>query len=185
MYIDPNIIYEYYFDMDGTLNDFQFGAPEEILFIPGYFENRPEKENMIDAVKRLYLMQTLGFPLKLYIISKYLKKNKTAATEKHSWLDRLLPEIPRKNRILLTTEENKENYVNVSHRTVLIDDYGENLKQWKRMGGRIIKVATDAKDRREESKQWPACISHEQNSSEIVDIILAYQKYEMLYGHNI
>ena len=86
---------------------------------------------------------------------------------------------------MLTTEENKENYVNVSHRTVLIDDYGENLKQWKRMGGRIIKVATDAKDRREESKQWPACISHEQNSSEIVDIILAYQKYEMLYGHNI
>ena len=171
--------------MDGTLNDFQFGAPEEILFIPGYFENRPEKENMIDTVKRLYLMQTLGFPLKLYIISKYLKKNKTAAAEKHSWLDRLLPEIPGENRILLTTEENKENYVNVSHRTVLIDDYGENLKQWKRMGGRIIKVATDAKDRREESKQWPACISHEQNSSEIVDIILAYQKYEMLYGHNI
>lgn len=184
MEIKQKILYEYYFDIDGTLNDFQFGAPWQLLFIPGYFENRPEHINVIKTIKELYKMQIKGFPLRIYIISKYLTHHKYAISEKHNWINKILPEIPPENRILLKTEEDKTDFVKISHRTVLIDDYTENLKKWKDKGGRIIKMSTDRADRIKEAKsgKWPACISPDQSPSELTEIILSYQLYEMLYG---
>jgi len=179
----PNlIVYDYYFDMDGVLNTFEFGTPEESLYIPGYFRNRPAQQHFIDAVNIMLDME-LGddFPLRLHIMSMYLRKNKTAVAEKNEWLDYYLPRIASDRRIFLSTEESKVDYIKVSPRSVLIDDYGENLKQFKRMGGRIVKVSTDAADRRKESKEWPACVSPEQDPRQIVDNIMAFQRYEMLY----
>lgn len=180
------IIYDYYFDMDGVLNTFEFGTPEESLYIPGYFRNRPAQENILNAVN-IMLDKELeeNFPLRLHILSMYLKKNKTAVAEKNEWIDYYLPRITSNRRIFLSTEENKTDYIKVSHRAILIDDYGENLKQFKRMGGRIVKVSTDAIDRRKECKEWPACISPEQDPRQIVDNIMAFQRYEMIYGTNI
>lgn len=180
------ITYDYYFDMDGVLNTFEFGTPEESLYIPGYFENRPSQPNIINAVNYMLDMElNERFPIRVHILSMYLKRNKTAVTEKNKWLDQYIPRITPERRIFLSTEENKTDYIKVSARSVLIDDYGENLKQFKRMGGRIVKVSTDAIDRRKESKEWPACISPEQSTIQIVDNIMAFQRYEMLYHENI
>lgn len=184
---DTNLItYDYYFDMDGVLNTFEFGTPEESLYIPGYFRNRPAQPHFIEAVNIMLNME-LGedFPLRLHILSMYLKRNRTAVDEKNEWLDYYLPRISSDRRIFLSTEENKTDYIKVSARSVLIDDYGENLRQFRRMGGRIVKVSTDALDRRKECKEWPACVSPEQDARQIVDNIMAFQRYEMLYKKNI
>ena len=85
------ITYDYYFDMDGVLNTFEFGTPEESLYIPGYFENRPSQPNIINAVNYMLDMElNERFPIRVHILSMYLKRNKTAVTEKNKWLDQYI-----------------------------------------------------------------------------------------------
>ena len=183
--MNTNIHYDYYFDMDGVLNVFEFGAPKEILFLPGYFLCRPAQQNFVDTLNRMLEMEKAGRPFKIYVLSKFLTDNQWALEEKHKWLNRYTPHLPNDRRIFLSNEENKTQHINSSPQTVIIDDFGDNLIEFKNKGGKIIKVAADAADRRREAKKWPACLSPEQPPEQMISNILAFQNYETLYGKEL
>ena len=183
--MNTDIIYDYYFDQDGVLNVFEFGAPKEILFIPGYFLNRPTQENFVEAINKMIDMELEGYPFRVHALSKYLKKNKTALYEKNEWFNQYTPKLTQERRIFLPTDEDKSAHINISSRSVLIDDFGENLIEFQKKGGKIIKVAADAADRRKECKKWPACLSPEQPADQLITNILAFQEYESLYRRDL
>ena len=125
-------------DMDGTLakwNNVEF----EQLFEKGYYRNLEQNANLVGELREL-----IRNGEDVYILSAYLTESDYAYQEKLDWLNEYIPELTAEKTILLPYGENKaaylkEHYSPIEHDDVLIDDYTQNLLEWKAYGGEGIK----------------------------------------------
>ncbi len=128
-----------FIDIDGTLAVFTPVEQMETLYEEGYFRNLKPHGNVIEGVK--FFMKT-NPATEVYILSSVLADSRYALEEKNAWADQYLPEIDRDRRIFPPCGENKADYVpgGISRADVLLDDYTDNLLNWKEQGGTGIKL---------------------------------------------
>lgn len=168
-----------WFDMDGTLYAFIYGGDYHQNL---YFQNLPLHKEVAEAMEMLDGIHVNEGKTKLVckILSSYLTPEMTThdcLSEKNNALDRdTLVSI--ENRTFIPCGQSKWEEVcrlGLQNRSILIDDYGENLKDWK---GPYVKVSKDASDMEKERKNHRFCISPESSSEEIMGtVLLAIEDY--------
>lgn len=125
-------------DMDGTLakwNNVEF----EQLFEQGYYRNLKPNMDIVNEVNKLISMNK-----DIYVLSAYLTESNYAKEEKKLWLKQYLPELKEENQIFVPYGTNKaeylkKNYSPINNSDYLIDDYTNNLLEWKEYGGIGVK----------------------------------------------
>lgn len=125
-------------DMDGTLaqwNNVEF----EQLFEQGYYRNLKPNQALIDDVRSL-----INKGEDVYILSAYLSDSEYAKAEKEEWVRQYLPELKEGNKIFVPYGTNKAEYLKEHYSPIkaddyLIDDYTQNLLEWKEYGGTGVK----------------------------------------------
>jgi hypothetical protein len=110
-----------YLDMDGPLANFDLYCqerkldPHQAKLYSGTYLNLPPTEGAIEAVRKLLKRSHLF----LFVLSKIPSGNPGAATEKHFWLERHLPELSK--RLILSPDKGCFG----TARDYLIDDHPE------------------------------------------------------------
>lgn len=125
-----------FFDLDGVVFKFNFGASEEELHTPGYFENLEEDQLVVNAIKKLLGEIAIG-DVKLHILSAAF--NATAVEEKKRAVKRIgLGDI---DQIYLPYGTDKSKYVShLGGKFILVDDFTKNLVAWGNAGENFIPV---------------------------------------------
>lgn len=122
-------------DMDGVLAAYDKDVVAK-MYNEGFFLNRPVHKGNLNLVKSLISDKRLN----VYILSSCLADSAYVVPEKNAWLDKYLPELPVKNRILVPEGIAKSDYIKSvlpdvdSAHNVLIDDYTVNLLKWESDG---------------------------------------------------
>lgn len=135
------------FDMDGVLVEYRRDVNSsncyELMSRKGYFSNLRPEWNMIGAIKNLKKL----FPKNVFILTSiYGKSYPYSKQEKIDYVKRVFPEL-LDNLIIVDVENGEtkpEKMAEVSGRQLdssffLIDDYGENLRNWGNSGGTPVK----------------------------------------------
>ena len=102
-----------------------------------------------------------------------------AVGEKDFWVDLLLPEIARENRIYLPSGGNKALAVKrtvgpLSKSHILLDDYNKNLEEWEAEGGRGIKFINEINHKGLIGPLWEGDTIHYELSAE--------ENYQRIFG---
>ncbi len=122
-----------YFDMDGTLAEWQWVGPD-VYSAPGYSRGLKALENVIQSVK--ILSETRG--VTTYTLGAVLNDSHSVG-DKNWWLDKNIGEIiPAERRIFVPYGANKYSFIKPTGADVLIDDWNGNLMEWP---GIAIKIA--------------------------------------------
>ena len=141
-----------YLDMDNNLFLFSpFGDAEVVsrMMNYGYFRYLQPLDSATEVVPKL-----IDMGVNVYILSACIPRNgdggKSVMEEKDASLDEYFPMIPKENRIYCLTGQNKSHFVRDIKKSILVDDYGPNLKDWIDAGGFAIKktsagILTDGK----------------------------------------
>ena len=125
-----------FFDLDGVIFKFNFGASDEEIHTPGYFENLEEDQLVVNAIKKL-LGEIATGDVKLHILSAAF--NPTAVEEKKRAVKRIgLGDI---DQIYLPYGTDKSKYVShLGGKFILVDDFTKNLIAWGNAGENFIPV---------------------------------------------
>lgn len=128
-----------FIDMDGVLAKFNPIASEEELYEQGYFINLDPMPEVVNGIRQ-HIAETPG--AEVYVLSAYLSDSDYALEEKQRWLDEYLPEIDQEHRIFCPCGEPKTQYIahGIGRTDILIDDYTKNLLEWKKAGGKGMKL---------------------------------------------
>ena len=112
-----------FFDLDGVVFKFNFGASDEEIHTPGYFENLEEDQLVVNAIKNL-LYGEIATDVKFHILSAAF--NATAVEEKKRAVERIgLGDI---DQIYLPCGTDKSKYVShLGGKFILVDDFTKNL----------------------------------------------------------
>lgn len=123
-----------FFDIDGTLAEWQVLDCSEDMLAPNFFAALPAYSNMLDAVK--ILAKEHSDELALFSLSHCLDEVKDARAQKNSWLDAHAPDIERGRRIYCSCLKEKSMAVpgGVCATDLLVDDYTKNLLSWAKQG---------------------------------------------------
>ena len=134
-----------YFDMDGVQADFNKVFSQDnyqMMFEEGFFLNL----EVIGEPNRVQqIVKNMGYNVRILsacVDSPYCRR------EKMEWIKKHLPNLKDNEIILCNVGENKADYVEDITTSVLIDDYGKNLKQWYNAGGYPIKFAPNNRKER-------------------------------------
>lgn len=127
-----------FIDMDGTLakwNNVEF----EQLFEKGYYRNLEPNAELVSEVNKLVEQGE-----DIYILSCVLPESAYALEEKKEWLREHVPNLPEDKYIFVPYGKNKadylkEHYSPITNHDYLIDDYTQNLQEWKEYGGIGVK----------------------------------------------
>ena len=135
-----------FFDLDGTLADFEGSGGITSMWKKGFFQNLEAYPKGLEIAKSL---QKNG--LDVYILSACIK-GKYCKSEKMEWIEKNLPFIPKQNIYLIPYGTSKAEYIEslygkIDKNYVLFDDYKVNLLQWKEAGGNAIKCGKQYKMR--------------------------------------
>lgn len=116
-----------YFDMDGTLAEWNSNASLEDVASRGYFRERVPMNNMINAVKILLAEGEHD----IYILSS-VYVNVYSNIDKWIWIQRYIPDMDIDKVIFVPYGESKSNYIDKPEKEsdVLVDDYTKNLEAW-------------------------------------------------------
>ncbi len=125
-------------DMDGTLakwNNVEF----EQLFEEGYYRNLEPNIELLNEVKTL-----INNGEDVYVLSAYLTESDYALDDKKEWLKEHLSELSENHQVFVPYGTNKaaylrDNYSPITNQDYLIDDYTQNLLEWKEFGGIGVK----------------------------------------------
>ena len=116
-----------FIDMDGVLAVFDPDKSLEEVAMPGYFRNLAPMSNVVAAVKAI--INNYGSEYEVYSLSSTLHEE--AIQDKSYWLDKVLPELPKENRIFVPYGKMKKDYIAELHDSdILIDDFSKNLREW-------------------------------------------------------
>lgn len=121
----------FYCDMDGVLADFnnEANALQRFKSEKGFFKNLQPIDVNIKGLKNLLFM---GYDVKILSTSPHNRADR----EKRFWLQKHLPMIKKENMIFARPNEPKINYITSDKDiSVLIDDYGKNVREWLAGGG--------------------------------------------------
>lgn len=135
-----------FFDLDGTLADFEGSGGVDKMRQEGFFRNLKPYPRGLEIVKALY---DAGYDIHILstcIMTSYCKP------EKKAWVNQYLPFIKDSNIILISGEETKAYeagliYGKLNKDFILFDDYKVNLLEWIRAGGTAIKCGGTYKRR--------------------------------------
>lgn len=175
-------------DMDGTLakwNNVEF----EQLFEKGYYRNLKPNEDLVSEVNRL-----IDQGENIYILSCVLPESKYALEEKKEWLREYVPNLPEDKYIFVPYGQNKadylkEHYSPITNHDYLIDDYTQNLQEWKEYGGIGVKYLNGINHTRGtwkglmiyDSKAYSHTLYEDNLSVGLIDLLIA----EKLKAHDI
>lgn len=138
-------------DMDGTLADltgavldsdgnFHLTAMLEILKNEQTFINLKPFNNMVDAIRMIIVNHP---EIEVKILSTAQKDDPPGIPrQKNIWLDKVLPELDKKNRLFVAPEVSKNKIlesIGSDKEVYLIDDYNKNLVEFEEKGGHSIK----------------------------------------------
>lgn len=126
-------------DMDGVLAVYEENV-ENLMYDKNFFLERPVVKPVVQIVKDLIQQDKYN----IYILTSVID-SPYCVEEKAKWLDKVLPEIDKSNRIYVPYGEVKAEYAKANVPTegfvnVLLDDYTENLIKWKIDGALPIKL---------------------------------------------
>lgn len=126
--------------MDGTLARFHDQVNYlERMFEKNFFRDLEPFENMVGGIKEFIRLHP---DVEVYILSaKVNGEPPYCEEEKHAWLDKYLPEIPKENRIFTTMGRRKAEFIQggLTSNDYLLDDYNKGLYQFMYDGGKAIK----------------------------------------------
>ena len=133
-----------FFDLDGTLADFEGSGGIDNMWKKGFFQNLEAYPNGREIAKIFHNDGKEVYILSLCINTKYCKD------EKMEWIGKNLPFIPKSNIYLLPTGTSKAEYIQsiygkLSKNFILFDDYKVNLQEWENLGGTSIKCGKQYK----------------------------------------
>lgn len=142
--LSPNDI-TIYFDMDNVLCLFSIFGDEDIalkkMYHKNYFKELPCFPEAPAVIENL---QRIGFKVKILsscIDSPYCKP------EKRLWLHYHLPTVKDEDIILISVGENKSNYIENVEKSILVEDYCQNIINFYDVGGVAIKKSYSGKKR--------------------------------------
>lgn len=122
----------YFFDMDGTLNPWEWVGPD-VWSRPMYFRMRPALKEMVETVKEVARVR------EVFILSAAIHEQ--ARQEKRGWIREYLPEIDDEHIIFVPYGQAKSDYVpSPRNNDILIDDCtdvllgNESFKGWHGIG---------------------------------------------------
>lgn len=125
----------FFIDMDGTLAKWKYVDDLEELYRENYYLNLEPLINMLNVTKEMIKNNE-----NVYILSAYLTDSKYARSEKEMWLQKYLPELDKNKYIFIGYGYKKSNAIQIKEDDILIDDYTENLVDWRNNGGIAIKL---------------------------------------------
>lgn len=129
-----------YCDMDGVIANFNAepNAVDRFKNEKGFFRYLKPIADNLAGIRRLIAK---GYKVRILTTSP----NEQADYDKGKWLDIHLPEVKKRHRIYARPNVPKINYVRKSRRrySVLLDDYGKNVREWIEGGGLGVKVLND------------------------------------------
>lgn len=143
-----------FFDMDGVLAEYKIESSESDMAKRGYFYNLKPEQNVIDALNML-IKNGDEFGLSVCVLTKvYPTLFKYSVREKLEWRDKHLPNLFDSEFIMVNGElEEKSDAVKtllgagINADYILIDDYNQNLAEWKSAGGGAIKFVNGINDK--------------------------------------
>lgn len=143
--------YTIYLDMDGVLADFDKGIKkhkeieEAWLNVPQFFRDLEPIGKPDETIAEL---EDLGYTV--YLLTKVeIRDTKQRQKDKESWVKNHIPNFNLKNLIIVPIEEEKTKYLKSDIRkSILLDDYKENLKEWQNKGGISVKFGNKFKAHR-------------------------------------
>ena len=147
----------YYVDMDGVLVKYDYDAylGEEPLWLKKnshYFRNCPPDRRMLEFVDKLHercrynedeLFILTSLPNKSPIFNEHFH-------DKIAWLHEWCPYIDIDHILISVSSKNDAvEYIQdheITANDILIDDWKENLKEWKQKGGTAVKYCNGIND---------------------------------------
>lgn len=119
-----------FIDMDGVLAVYSKTTTTH-MHNEGFFYNRPPVSRVLSVIKDIISKEDYD----VYILSSVID-SPYCVPEKERWLDEHLPEIKKENRIFVPYGTVKAEFVQgkvilENKVNVLLDDYTENLVDWK------------------------------------------------------
>lgn len=150
-----------FIDMDGTLAKWGTIESNEELYRKDYYKNLEPNYDILTDVKRLICDNK-----NVYILSHYLTDSDYAKADKEQWLEKYLPELDKSKRIFIPYGASKaafvdKNYGAITSTDYLVDDFTQNLIEWKLYGGTGIKYINGINHTR---KTWKGLRAHEENA---------------------
>lgn len=125
---------EIWFDMDGVLANFEKepNAVDRFAVEKGFFYRlKPIRKN----VRFIRYLIKKGYNVNIISASP----NRHADKCKRLWLKKYVPELHSHKIVLCRNSDKKSDFVENIKNTILIDDYSQNLIDWKNKGGNVIK----------------------------------------------
>jgi 5'(3')-deoxyribonucleotidase len=124
-------------DMDGTLAETGLSNGDKFTYTPGYFTRLPPYAGAAAGIAK-FAERNPDVPV--YILTSAAEDSRSIL-EKHEWLDRYLPFIPKSRRIIVLPPVCKIAVLGerLAPDDVLWDDYGRNCEIWEKLGGTAVK----------------------------------------------